>query len=408
MLLCRCDYKTDIYMTRISTLKIHSFRNLSAVEIAPSPKLNVFFGKNGAGKTTVLESISVLAHSRSFRTHKTQHLVQYNESAFTLFGEIISTQGSNNIGIQRSKNAKNIVKINGRTAKTAGELAMVLPLKVVDSHSFDLLEGSASSRRKVLDWLVFHVEPKFKLAWQAYSQCIKQRNSLLKDENTRREDLVVWDRQLSALAIEIDGYRQQTLDVLADKFRELVDQTEIAVNSQVVKLTYTAGWRIPTAPIPREAEVDVKTAANLLFNELSNCFARDKQLKRTTIGPHRSDFQVMIGKVQAVELLSRGQQKSIITALHIAQAHVLKECVGTIPVFLLDDMMSELDPINAQSLFKWLQQLDSQLFVTGVTVPTNFVESFNEHASEIEHTRGDIKVFHVEHGEVTVTCADDY
>lgn len=367
-------------MPHLSSLKISQFRNLASVELEPSPSINLIYGDNGSGKTSLLEAISVLAHSRSFRTHKYRRLIQDSTHSLTVFGTVVGSD-AHKVGVQRQSNGKSLVKLDGTPAKSSAQLAMNLPVQIIDAHTFDLLEGSAKSRRKFFDWLVFHVKHDFKSAWAEYVRCVKQRNSLLRHDKIAYSDLRPWDEQLARLAKLIEKARVGCIDPLIGAFNELIIDCNFAA-SHTISLDYVSGWK-------SEAEGDY-------LQQLEASFSRDRKLGYTALGPHKSDLKIKANGIPAVELLSRGQQKAVINALHIAEATVYKQEKGRTPVFLLDDMPSELDGNHIQILSRWLSKLESQVFVTGVDA-NKLSEQWPLRPNEV------IKMFHVKQGEVTVS-----
>jgi len=371
-------------MPALLRLSLTQFRNLSSVVIYPSRTLNLITGENGSGKTSLIESISVLAHGRSFRTHKFRSIIQLEQDRYTVFGEVESQGETHKVGVEREKSGKNRALINGQSIKTAAELAQVIPLKVMDSHSFELLEGSASQRRRVLDWLVFHVEPSFKLAWRDYARCVKQRNILLRNPAVRYQAVASWDAQITLLAHQINQLRQSCLAKLQPVFNSLIEQTGFYSQENQITFEYSAGWR--------DAEDQ-----NSLKELLEQNFDRDKAAGRTMYGAHRSDFICKVYKKPAIDILSRGQQKTVISALHIAQALVFKEQSTKSPVFLLDDLLSELDENNTAALLTWLKMLESQIFITGVDAHKIKSKWMYNNGLENDST----KVFHVKHGSIT-------
>ncbi|MBU2986683.1 DNA replication/repair protein RecF [Saccharophagus degradans] len=366
-------------MPHLSNLKVQQFRNLGLVDITPSPTLNLVYGENGSGKTSLLEAISVLAHCRSFRTHKYRRLIQDTTTAFTVFATV---EGSDafKVGVQREWSGKSTARLDGLSAKSSAQLATNLPVQIIDAHTFALLEGGSKARRKFYDWLVFHVKHDFKTAWANYVKCVKQRNSLLRHDKIAYSDLRPWDEQITGLAATIDECRVECITPLIQAFKALMGECKFADNVDLT-LAYQPGWKEGELSFPQQLE---------------QAFARDRKLGYTTLGPHKSDLKITANGSPAVEVLSRGQQKAVINALHIAEAQVYKTQIGRTPVFLLDDMPSELDANHIAILSGWLSNLGAQIFVTGVDA-NKLAAVWPLQKNEV------IKMFHVKQGEVTVS-----
>lgn len=363
-------------------LSVQNLRNLSMVDIELSPRLNVFYGLNGSGKTSLLEAISILSLGRSFRSRKYKTLINHDADTYIVFGQVHDEDcGSVPIGVQRDRQGQVQIKKAGKQCSTAAELAESLPVQVMNGHSFGLLEGAPQVRRQFLDWLVFHVEHEFLGVWRNYEKCLKQRNSLLRRDKIDRLQLSLWDRELAPLATRLDELRRNTYERLRPEFEALLGSFE---GLQKVGLGYYRGW-------DKELE----------FAELlDSTQERDIELGYTRQGPHRADLRIRCGKVAAVDELSRGQQKIAVSALMIAQGKVFSEAQSKKQcVYLIDDLPAELDAQFRTTLANWLASMDCQVFVTGVERDT-LLKAWQEQNLET-------RVFHVEHGTVARETPDE-
>lgn len=377
-------------MPIISELGISQFRNMNSVSIDPSPCINLIHGPNGSGKTSILEAISVLAHGRSFRTHKYRRLIKDGASEFTVFGRVkpdILANESTAIGVRRASNGDCQFRMEGRNVQTSGELAQQLPLQVVDAHSFLLLEGSAKVRRQFFDWLVFHVKHEFREAWKSYTRSVKQRNSLLRRDKISYSELDPWDVEIARLGAQIQGLRLPVFESFFQVFKtQVAEWADMGfLERRVIQLTYQDGWR--TTDNNHAFDVQYKA-------QLTDGFERDRKLGYTSVGSHKSDIKITIDNVPAVEILSRGQQKMLIAAMFMAEAEVYRQVTSRSTVFLLDDMPAELDRQRLATLGSWINRVGSQVFVTGVEA-----KSLMSIWPEIE-TKA-VKVFHVKQGTIT-------
>lgn len=343
--------------------------------IQPGCGLNLIYGLNGSGKTSILEAISVMAHGRSFRTHKYRTLINNQQDAFTLFAQINEANCKTKIGIERKRSGESHFRLDGFNVNSAANLASKLPLLVINAHSFALLEGSSQTRRQFFDWLVFHVKHEFKDLWSAYRKCIKHRNILLRRDKINQAEMVPWDHKLLDLSSRIDALRQTIIQPFVAAFREVFDEFGC---SGTLRLEYQNGWK-------GEASME---------EQLRDSFLRDRKQGYTTLGPHKSDLKITLDSRPAVEILSRGQQKMLISALYLAEAKTYKLVIGSNPVFLLDDMPAELDQEHAGLLARGLIQLGGQAFITGVEA-NRLLNTWPDHKTM------NIAMFHVKHGAAT-------
>lgn len=337
-----------------------------------SHHLNLFYGVNGSGKTSVLEAIFLLTRGKSFRTNNIQRLIA-NDSESCVVSAICDNPRVR-IGTLRHKNGSKQLKLADQQIQNISEVTELLPLLVLHSESFDLFNAGPSYRRKVLDWGVFHVEQKFLAAWKAYNRCLKQRNSLLKGARIDDHQLLMWSQQLVDLALVIDGYRKQYFESLVEEFKVLAEyETDFQAD-----LSYYPGWN------------QKLTLAEALEANLE----KDKERGFTHAGPHRCDLRLKVNGAPAHEYLSRGQLKRFLIFIMTAQIALLKQVTNKRTAFLLDDLPAELDGTSGALVKSLLLKYQCQLFITGIE-KQRLAEGWDLDPEK------EMKVFHVEHGKIT-------
>jgi len=355
-------------------IEVAALRNLSAVTISPSPQINILFGANGSGKTSLLEAIHLLGLARSFRAQSVQTLIQHGQPQCTVFGELVHTNGAiSKLGVSRNRQGGLQARINGESIQSLAELAQELPLQVINPHSFRLLEGAPKQRRQFMDWGVFHVEQAFFLAWRRLQRALRQRNSWLRRAKIDSHSQAVWDRELSLVGETVDDYRRAYIQALTPVFEQTLAEL-VGVDGLV--LSYYRGW----------------DKERTLLDVLANGLARDRELGYTQSGPQRADLRIRLKGNDAADILSRGQQKLVVCALHIAQGYLLAQAGCRSCVYLIDDLPSELDEKHRISLCRLLEGLGCQVFVTCVESGA-LQNCWREDAS--------IALFHVEQGRIT-------
>lgn len=362
----------------ITRLVAEDFRNLRSVDIQPGAKLNLLSGLNGSGKTSVLEVIYTLATGRSFRTRKFKNLIAYHKAGFQLFAEVGLGGERHRLGISRMADGTSLFKLNGEHVSSAGELAVLMPCQVLNSQSFELLQGGPTERRAFIDWLVFHVKPRFRQAWGEYNRCLKQRNAMLRSSTAPSSEFGAWDSTLAALGEEIDAYRQELIFELLPVSSGYLALCEFIENGEF-EMRYVPGW----------------DHSRTLLEELKSHRERDIVLGHTSVGPHKADIRFIFNRKPLVELFSRGQQKAVVAALYLSQLRVLHNSSTKGCILLLDDLPAELDAENLQRLCNWIRELaDVQVFVTGIdlTPISNIWPVTGTGESE--------KMFHVKHGQI--------
>lgn len=361
----------------LKRLFVQNLRNLNAVDILPSDRVNLIYGENGSGKTSVLEAINLLALGRSFRSHKHKPLINHQSDSFTVFGRVHSDDDVDiPIGINRHASGEATFKANGNVVPSAAVLAAYLPVQVINSETFLLLEGSPKVRRQFIDWLVFHVEPNFFPLWKDLQRCLKHRNSLLRHDRIDPFELDTWDQELVSLTNKIHVFRQDCMAQFSETFYELLKEF---ISVEDIQIRYSCGWD------KEKAYADV----------LRNSFERDHRQGFTSTGSHRADLKITVGGLDAAEILSRGQQKLLVCALKIAQGYVFSRLTGRKTIYLVDDLPAELDEKHRALLAHWLDAMNTQVFITGVERET-LISTWQDKPNV------ETKLFHVEQGKVTL------
>lgn len=357
----------------LTRLIIKNLRNLEQVELKPHPRLNVIYGKNGSGKTSVLEAVNMLGLGRSFRSHRPKPIINYQADRVTLYGEITGARVAR-VGVEKTRQGDAAIRVDGRNVTSAAELAEHLPVLSLNAGSFELITGPPKPRRQLLDWLAFHVEPSFFKNWRDLQHCLKQRNTLLRRGRISASELEPWDRQLVSLAYEVDAIRRHTFEALLASIEAL---EELLPDVGQLSFDYRRGWK---------RGEDYK---RLLEDSLEQDLFRG----HTQSGPHRADIRITANGENAGDVLSRGQQKVTVAALVVAQGRVFNELTGKQVIYLVDDLPAELDAAHSRKLGQWLAGLDAQVFITGVEKAALTAMWPDEQLAEANG-------FHVEHGEV--------
>lgn len=362
-------------------LQTEHFRNLAPDSHRFSPVVNLIHGVNGSGKTSVLEAIGYLGLGRSFRQNRHQSVVQHGAEQLVVFGQLryqdrLGREEVHRLGFSRHLSSKETrLRVDGQNVASLSALASLFPVSVIDPGVFDIIAGGPGRRRQFLDWLVFHVEPSFARTWQQCQRVISQRNQMLRSGRLDDRQLRVWDQQYVTLAGSVDSLRRSVFERFDKALKELLDEVQTSW-SEPVTVDYFQGW---DARRPLE---------EVLFSQ------RDQERKAgyTLYGPNRADIRVRFHGRSVAETFSRGQQKTLVILMKLAQARVLASDNKQI-TFLLDDINAELDSVHRRLLAGKLQALGSQVFLTTIEPP--------DPAELWPDQQPELKMFHVEHGRLT-------
>lgn len=363
-------------------LEINDVRNLIRVELDLGPGLNCFHGDNGAGKTAILEAVHLLARGRSFRSPQMADVVRRDQPAATVYALVEDEhRGRQSIGISRTGRGGADLRINGASSRRLSEAAELLPLQVMVPALSDLVFGAPSGRRQWLDWGMFHVEHGYLRTLREYLQAVRQRNALLRALNgggggppdqKSSEQLRVWSEEAAVRGEAVSRARERYVDALSPVLSGIL--SEMAPELEV-EMTYRRGWpdNEPLRKMLGEwGPGEVKSGV-------------------THHGPHRADVSLRVAGLQAGSTLSRGQGKSLASAMMLAQARLLMMDASRASVFLIDDIGAELDLPHGERFFRLLGELGVQVLATSSRLP------------EAAFGLSDLgaRMFHVEHGAVS-------
>lgn len=355
---------------RITRVDIAGLRRFDRISFAPGPGLNLMTGDNGAGKTSVLEALHLMAYGRSFRGRVRDGLIGQGAAAVEVFVEWdeAASRRTRKAGLRHHGSGWE-GRLDGAPVEQLGELCAALAVVTFEPGSHALVMGGGESRRRLLDWGLFHVEHEFLPHWRRYARALKQRNALLK-ARVRVAELDAWDAELVEAGEPVTRYRQDYLQSL----QRLLQAGASLLLPEVgaAGLAFMPGWR--------RDELSLGDALLLARD-------RDRVAGFTSVGPHRADWGVSYAALPGRTALSRGQAKLTALAILLAQAELHARRRGEWPVIALDDLASELDLTRQRRVLERLLACGAQVFITGTQVP----ESVREVGAPFE-------LFHVEHG----------
>ncbi|MAM69966.1 MAG: DNA replication/repair protein RecF [Gammaproteobacteria bacterium] len=357
-------------MPKIITLKLSGLRNLDSAKLEFSPGFNLIYGENGSGKTSLLEAVYLLGRAKSFRSSSRAPLIQLGLDECVIHADLDDKTG---IGFSRSTDGEQHAKINANKIKNQAELAARLPIQLLNSDTFKIIEGGPGVRRSFLDWGVFHVEHQFIQSWQQMQRALSNRNSLLKEKNISPDQIAPWTLEFCRHAEEVHVFRQAYVESLLPVLQQALN---LLLPEAGIDLVYEKGW-------------DEESALGKVLEERLD---QDRRYGHTSYGPHRADLKISSRGSPAAELLSRGQEKLLVLALKLSQAELYTEETGRKCLFLIDDLPAELDASNRAKILSLLEQSGEQVFVTGIEL--------NQLLKALKNCK-EMRLFHVKHGKIT-------
>jgi len=372
------DKEPKALKMHIDEITILNYKNIVDATISFSPKLNCFIGKNGAGKTNLLDAIYYLSFCKSFFSHGDQLNIKHDEHFFMLNGSYSRLESVENItcGLQRGQ--KKQFKRNAKLYKRLQEHIGLLPLVMISPSDVELILGGSDERRKFMDGVISQYNPEYLDKLLKYNRALVQRNNLLKQFATERyfdeELLSIWDNQLIEYGAGIHAQRTEFVKKLIPIFQHYYDF--IAQGSEKVDLLHHSGLYEKS------------------FEELlKEAMPKDRIVQHTTVGIHKDDLVLKLGEHPIKKLGSQGQKKTYLVALKLAQFDFIKEISGLNPILLLDDVFDKLDQNRVKQIVAAVAgEQFGQIFMTD----TNR-ENLD---SIVKEMNADFRIFNVDKGNV--------
>lgn len=334
------------------------------------PSLNLWVGSNGAGKTSVLEAVSILSSGRSFVTSRLRSVIAFDQPSLTVFGQVAQASTIHRMAIQVSRDEERKLRLDGAMARGQASLSKVLPVLHLTPHVTDLISGSPGDRRRFLDWGAFHWSGGNAASFASLRRALLQRNTALRSGILDEITLEPWERQIALFGEAVDSWRCSFLESVEPLFKGLCRRLGLGIE---LELQYKNGW----GSMP-------------LLDALRQSRSRDVKMRTTALGPQRADFDVRRAEERAADTLSRGQLKVANLALTLSQLQAAAN-IGISPVLCLDDIGAELDKEFVSRVWQEVLETKVQVLATGIDI-----ERIGLSSDRVK----DANVFHVKHGVV--------
>jgi DNA replication and repair protein RecF len=329
----------------IQGLAVRSFRNLSRVDLEPSPGFNVISGDNGQGKTSLIEAVYVLATSKSFRTAKPTEVVEFGAETATVRATILEggLPREQSVGLGKGQRS---VRVDGKRPSTLASYATRTPAVVFHPGALSLSSGGGSERRKLLDRVALYADAS-PGAPAAYAQAQRSRQRVLEIRGEKSPELEGWEELMVQHGLALSAARAAAARVLAPE----TEAAFLRIGAPGGKLRVSYVQSAPGDPAS-------------FREELARNRTRDRARRSPSVGPHRDEFLLELGGRGARASASQGQHRAIVLALHLAEIEVVSSLRGSRPILLLDDVSSELDRHRTAALFASLRAQQGQVMLT--------------------------------------------
>ena len=334
------------------------------------PSVNMWVGDNGAGKTSVLEAVSILSFGRSFVSPRVKSVIAFDQQSLTVFGKVTRSSTDHRLAVQVSRNEERKLRVDGMAARGQGALSKILPVLQITPHVVDLVSGNPADRRKFVDWGAFHWSDGNSQIFSGLRRAVLQRNAVLRGGILSEQELLPWEHQIAQYGELVHGWRRKFVDDLKPLFQKFLRDLGLEIQFDIV---FRSGW-----------------GEEKLADALANNRKREVKARSSLVGPQRADLEILREGVRASDTLSRGQLKICNLALILAQLSAAGKR-GLEPVLCLDDPGAELDRDSLSRVWKVVVGSGVQVLATGINV-----DRIGADPSQLENA----KVFHVKHGRV--------
>ena len=338
---------------RIEELEIHQFRNIERAKLESDSQFVVLQGINGAGKTSILEAVYVLSTLRSFRESSPDNLIRWDHPSSRITASMRTDLGKQRLvwGIHRGQRGR-LLQLDGKNINRLGTwFGRIRSILFCPEH-IHIVRGSAEIRRQFLDRARFTAHPEYLKLVQQYQRILKQKRELLKQDTVLAEELRPWNEQLIDTGTTITIQRQLILEELAEPF-QLMHQYLSGKERVELKLKGIGG-------------TDRENIRARLEELVFRAWDSEVKRKQVLVGPHLDDLVILMEGRPARKFASQGQTRSIVIALKMAELEAARNR-GDRPIFLLDDLSSELDQARTQRLVQMLSERDSQVWISSTS-----------------------------------------
>ena len=334
----------------LKKISLFNYKNFSEATFEFDTKINCFVGKNGIGKTNILDAIYHLANGKSYFNPLAVQNIKHNEEFFVVDGEFEKNDRNEQIVCSLKKGQKKILKRNGKLYEKFSDHIGFIPLVIISPADRDLITEGSETRRKFIDSVISQLDNQYLQQLIQYQKTVAQRNALLKyfalNHVFEKDTLVIYNEHLNELGQSIFEKRKDFLEKFIPIFNNYYK--EISNGSETVQLVY-------------QSDLSEKNTLALLDENLS----KDRALQYTSVGVHKDDLSFEIDNHPIKKFGSQGQQKSFLIALKLAQFDFVKKQSGEKPILLFDDIFDKLDEFRVAKIVSMVNNDEfGQLFIS--------------------------------------------
>jgi DNA replication and repair protein RecF len=338
----------------IRWLELRSFRSYESLRFEPDAGVNVLVGDNGQGKTSVLEAIGYLGAIRSIRGVPDDALIRDGDSSAIVRGGFDGAASDTTVECEIPLEGRRTVLVNGKRPKRMRDVLTTIPIVAFLPDDLDVIKRGAAIRRDYLDDVAARLWPQAAAVQSDYDRALRQRNTLLRQggRNTDILSLEVWDERLAIAGAEVLQHRRTAATLLQP---HLETSYTVVGGSGQLKWAYRSTWG-------SDGLMGTNELVEAFVEALAGRREKEFEIRTTTVGPHRDEPELLLDGRPTRTRASQGEQRTTALALRIGSYRVIEEVRDQVPILLLDDVFSELDPERASRVLDLMPT--GQVFVT--------------------------------------------
>ena len=334
----------------LEKLRLINFKNYEDIDFSFSDEINCLVGKNGAGKTNVLDAIHYLSVTKGFVNNADQLSFRHGTPFFTILGELEKEKAHIKIKCQMQEGEKKVISVNGNPYEKMSDHIGMVPVVLMAPHDTDLIRGGSELRRKYFDGVMSQINHHYLTHLLQYKHALRQRNALLKQFNNAskiNEDLLEpYDNLILNLGAVIYKERKSFTETIIPKISD--HYRNISGNEEEVNVRYISDY-----------------SKGNFEKRYKNAFRNDLLNARTSVGIHKDDYNFEMNDAPVRKTGSQGQQKSLVIAIKLAQFDLMREVNSYKPILLMDDLFDKLDENRMTKILNLVAgHTFGQIFVT--------------------------------------------